>query len=282
MSKIRTIKPEFWTSEQVVSCSIKARMLFIGMWNFCDDAGIHPHSLVRLKAEVFPCDEITVQEMNNLVLELTKADLISIYKCESKEYLIVNGFISHQIIKRPYYKYPSKPDHTNSVFDTQTDASTPQAPPEHPLSTPQAPPEGKGREWKGKEINNIPLTPKTEKPGDDDIDVSAGFSFQDFIEEYPKRVDQWKMNKAANVWKSDGVEQHAGKIKQSICDRIAFSDWREKIGTDQEKYIPDPFTFLKNKLYDKEFERVLSDTEKREIEIKKIEQECLDEKLQHL
>ena len=42
MARIRTIKPEFWTSEQVVDCSPTARLLFIGLWNFCDDGGVHP------------------------------------------------------------------------------------------------------------------------------------------------------------------------------------------------------------------------------------------------
>jgi len=42
MARIRTIKPEFWVSEQVGECSPNARLLFIGMWNFCDDRGVHP------------------------------------------------------------------------------------------------------------------------------------------------------------------------------------------------------------------------------------------------
>ena len=54
MSRIRTVKPEFWTSEQIIACSPIARLLFIGLWNFCDDNGVHPASYIRLKAEVFP------------------------------------------------------------------------------------------------------------------------------------------------------------------------------------------------------------------------------------
>ena len=41
MARIRSIKPEFWTAEQVMECSPMARLLFIGMWNFCDDGGNH-------------------------------------------------------------------------------------------------------------------------------------------------------------------------------------------------------------------------------------------------
>lgn len=37
MSSYRAVKLEFWTSDQVMSCSREARLLFIGLWNFCDD-----------------------------------------------------------------------------------------------------------------------------------------------------------------------------------------------------------------------------------------------------
>ena len=49
MARIRTVKPEFWASEQVMECSPIARLLFIGLWNFCDDAGNHPLSEKTLR-----------------------------------------------------------------------------------------------------------------------------------------------------------------------------------------------------------------------------------------
>lgn len=56
MARIRTVKPEFWVSEQVTSCSRGARLLFIGLWNFCDDGGVHAAEHKRLKSEVFPSE----------------------------------------------------------------------------------------------------------------------------------------------------------------------------------------------------------------------------------
>lgn len=82
MARIRTIKPEFWTSEQVMTCSRDARLLFIGMWNFADDAGIHPASPVRLKAQVFPGDDISTNALRALVDELKGAELISEYEAD--------------------------------------------------------------------------------------------------------------------------------------------------------------------------------------------------------
>lgn len=59
MARIRTIKPEFWTSEQVMNCSRDARLLFIGLWNFCDDYGRHPANSKQLKALIFPDDNLS-------------------------------------------------------------------------------------------------------------------------------------------------------------------------------------------------------------------------------
>ncbi|STV36571.1 primosomal protein I [Klebsiella pneumoniae] len=44
MARIRTVKPEFWTDEKVVECSIPARLLFIGLFNFANDNGMPERS----------------------------------------------------------------------------------------------------------------------------------------------------------------------------------------------------------------------------------------------
>ena len=80
MARIRTIKPEFWTSEQVMECSPLARLLFIGVWNFCDDAGNHPMSAKTLKALVFPGDDITSAKVGELLAELSTNGLIDLYE----------------------------------------------------------------------------------------------------------------------------------------------------------------------------------------------------------
>jgi len=77
MSRIRTIKPEFWISEQVMSCSHSARLLFIGLWNFCDDGGVHPANLRKLKAEVFPGDDVTLSDVDGWMKELIEQRLVA-------------------------------------------------------------------------------------------------------------------------------------------------------------------------------------------------------------
>ena len=76
MSRIRTIKPEFWTSEQVIACSPISRLLFIGLWSFCDDNGVHPASYIRLKAEVFPANNFSTPEIKQWINELINNELL--------------------------------------------------------------------------------------------------------------------------------------------------------------------------------------------------------------
>lgn len=106
MARIRTIKPEFWTSEQIAECSPIARLLFVGIWNFCDDHGLHPASVKRLKMEVFPSDSITDDDIEAMVRELQAARLLHAYEVDRKGYWQVTGWEKHQKIEKPTYRHP--------------------------------------------------------------------------------------------------------------------------------------------------------------------------------
>ena len=106
MARIRSIKPEFWTSEQVMNCSPTARLLFIGLWNFCDDGGNHVASTKTIKASVFPGDDIVSSSIQGLLDELSSNGLIAFYSFENKDFLHVTGW-HHQKIEKPTYKHPA-------------------------------------------------------------------------------------------------------------------------------------------------------------------------------
>ena len=136
MARIRTIKPEFWASEQVMECSPIARLLFIGLWNFCDDGGNHVDSDRTIKAEIFPGDDISSQDVRRLLDELSSNGLISLYSSNGKGFIHVTGW-QHQKIDRPSYKHPAFPGDASPNVRRMIDEDSP--------------PEGKGREGKGKE-----------------------------------------------------------------------------------------------------------------------------------
>jgi len=107
MARIRTIKPEFWTSEQVTSCCPNARMLFIGIWTFADDFGIIPFSAQQLKNQIFPADIFSKQDIVLWVNELIKNDLVKLYQPEDgKVYLWCITWDKHQKVDRANHKHP--------------------------------------------------------------------------------------------------------------------------------------------------------------------------------
>ncbi len=72
MARLRTIKPEFFTSEQIVECSTNARLQFLGILCFSDDGGIHPASVKRLKMEVWPGDQVSEKDVTKYMAELIR------------------------------------------------------------------------------------------------------------------------------------------------------------------------------------------------------------------
>lgn len=108
MARIRTIKPEFWTDEKIVELKPYARLLFIGLWNLCDDHGRMDYSPKRIKLQIFPADKVDVAEICG---ELRHSALINIYSVEGREYIEIINFKKHQHLKdnhRPS-KFPDPP-----------------------------------------------------------------------------------------------------------------------------------------------------------------------------
>lgn len=185
MARIRTIKPEFWTSEQIVACSANARLLFIGLWNFCDDGGRMPYSVKNIKMRIFPGDDISSESIRGMIAELSSSDLgmplVIIYEIEGKQYLQVTGWDKHQRIQRPSYQFPDR----SGVIPPSVGFHNPR--PFHERSTP----EGNGRESKGKERKGGSLTRTTHAREGPPLNVNddwPGDYREQFAAAYPHKV----------------------------------------------------------------------------------------------
>ncbi len=122
MARIRTIKPEFWTDEKVVELSFPARLLFIGLWNFADDAGRLVHSPKRMKMQIFPSDSV---EIEKLVQELVDQELVEIYTVGKDSILWIPTFLEHQKIDRPTpSKLPASPRENSSSAGARVQVKT--------------------------------------------------------------------------------------------------------------------------------------------------------------
>lgn len=76
MARIRTVKPEFFTSEDIVSLSCWARLLFVAMWCEADREGRMYWKPNTFKMRYFPADSIDIKALCD---ELTGRDLVRLY-----------------------------------------------------------------------------------------------------------------------------------------------------------------------------------------------------------
>lgn len=104
--KIRTIKPDFWSSSKTTSVPREVRLLFIGLWNEADDEGRLLGSPKRLAGSLFPNDDdVDGRVVEGWLSQLASAGLITRYEVKGVAHVAVNGFNEHQKIDR---RYPSR------------------------------------------------------------------------------------------------------------------------------------------------------------------------------
>lgn len=115
MPRIRSIKPEFWTSGQVLECSRNARLLFVGMWNFADDEGRIPNLPKSLKAQIYPADDLSFADVAGMVAELSTNGLVVPYEVDGLHYLQISGWKHQRIDKRQPAKYPAPPKRSSTI-----------------------------------------------------------------------------------------------------------------------------------------------------------------------
>jgi hypothetical protein len=109
------------------------------MWSFCDDRGVHPASVMRLKMEVFPADDFSKNQMQNMIDELMQVGLVSEFEEFGRSYFCVTGW-HHQKIDRPTYRYPAPPGENCRPKEFDESSTTTRRALDEP-----SPPEGKGK-----------------------------------------------------------------------------------------------------------------------------------------
>lgn len=95
MARIRTIKPEFFTSEDIVSMTPLARLFYVSLWCEADREGRLAWKPRTLKMRYLPGDDCSIDELS---AELIDSGLIVIYTVDGKEFAEIPGFVRHQVI----------------------------------------------------------------------------------------------------------------------------------------------------------------------------------------
>lgn len=86
MARIRTIKPEFFDDEHLCELPFEARLCFIGLWTQADKAGRMEDRPKRLKARIFPFDDV---DMDSLLSALHREGFIVRYEVDGRAFLAV-------------------------------------------------------------------------------------------------------------------------------------------------------------------------------------------------
>lgn len=91
--RARTLKPGFFKNEQLAELPMAARLLFAGLWCLADRAGRLEDRPRRIKAELFPYDDLDIEP---LLQALADHGFIVRYAVDGARYIQVTNFTKHQ------------------------------------------------------------------------------------------------------------------------------------------------------------------------------------------
>ena len=125
MARIRSIKPEFWSSPSLARVSRDARLTFAGLFNQCDDAGRCEAIPRMLLGALYPFDDdINETDLARWIDELADVGVVRIYENRGRRYLQVTGWDEHQRIDKPGRpRCPDPDDESSTNLTSITDDS---------------------------------------------------------------------------------------------------------------------------------------------------------------
>lgn len=100
MARIRAIKPEFWSSPNLPA-DPWARLLYIAMWNWADDAGVGTANPRELAGFAFPNDDgIDVGAVRRMCADIAAHFGAKFYTVDGRPYYAIPSWAEHQKFDR--------------------------------------------------------------------------------------------------------------------------------------------------------------------------------------
>lgn len=120
MSRMRYIKPAFFTDEDMGALTPIQRLLFIGLWTECDRDGRLEDKPRSLKVKLLPWDDV---DISSELQALHSAGRIIRYEVDGSRYIAIPRFLRHQ---KPHIKEPPStiPAPASPVFPGPAPASS--------------------------------------------------------------------------------------------------------------------------------------------------------------
>lgn len=155
MARIRTIKPDFFTSDDICALSPRARLLYIGLWCEADREGRLAWAPKTFKRRYLPDDDCDIDQLCH---ELLARDLVRLYR---EDLAFIPTFLEHQHIN-------------NREADSSFPAPDVDAPSTRPARVKDGQggrkegKEGEGREGNGRRVALASELPDDFQPSDED------------------------------------------------------------------------------------------------------------------
>lgn len=137
MARIRSIKPDFFTSEVIASLPLSARLTFIGLWTYVDDNGVGLDNERLILAAVWPLEEdpteILARTREDLAKiaragrDASKPGLVTRYIHNGKRLIHISSWAEHQKVdhpRKPRYPLPTEPGVTCEYTDPREDLAS--------------------------------------------------------------------------------------------------------------------------------------------------------------
>jgi hypothetical protein len=245
MAKIRTIKPEFWEDEKLGRLKRDCRLLFAGIFNFADDAGVIKSNPVYIKSRVFPYDEdLRVSEVKQWLDTLVNARMLIPLEYNQESYYIIRTFNTHQVIDKRYARYSIPLQIIESAIIQHSDGHTVNTTGTHSelvgRSAQEMEGKGNGNGGGGGNSNNPTPTGSVMKSIDDLLTDCLADKIN-FVEHVMRqnKIGELQLTNAMgafNLYLKSGGEL----VKQDKDYRFHFQNWLKKQDLKQFRINPQP------------------------------------------
>lgn len=122
--RIRSIKPEFWRSDDIDALDWDTRLVFIGLWSYVDDNGVGIYKLSNVVSDLFAHDfyrdpNATLNRVSEALNRLESRSMISRYRVENKDFIHITNWESHQRVNNPNKpRYPLPTSENSEPIET--------------------------------------------------------------------------------------------------------------------------------------------------------------------
>lgn len=117
--RIRSIKPEFWRSEDVKRLPRDIRLLFVGLWSYVDDNGVGIDDYRQIAADLGPLEDDPIEfreyvrdglaTLSRPSRDISRTPLLARYEIDGRRFLFITGW-GHQRVDKPgKVRYPLPP-----------------------------------------------------------------------------------------------------------------------------------------------------------------------------